>query len=135
MFTVSLISGVELADILIKLAQRDQRVLDARITNLSIRNENSSENSAEYTAEVAELTAGIQTSTTILATLPEGKLKEEEITKKMEMELRLRKLTTSEISYTPESVLEREYTLAKLVKQREAAAEFEAAVTARKAEL
>jgi hypothetical protein len=133
MFTVNLITGVELADALIKLAQRDQRVLDARITNLTIRNENSTENSAEYAAEVAELTAGIQTSTTILGSLPEGSLKEEEITKKMEMELRLRKLTTSEISYTPQSVLEREYSLTKLVKLREAAAEFESALTIRKA--
>jgi hypothetical protein len=135
MFNVALITGVELADILIKLAKRDQRVLGARITNLSIRNENSTENSAEFEAEVAELTAGIATSNAILANLPEGTLKEGEITKKMEYELRLRKLTLSENSSSPETILAREYELSKVIKLKEAAVEFEAAIVARKAEL
>jgi hypothetical protein len=55
------------------------------------------------------LQTGIATSTTILASLPEGKYKEEEITKKMEMELWLRKLTLGEVSSDPTSVMEREY--------------------------
>lgn len=135
MFTTSLITGVELADALIKIAKRDQAILDARITNLSVRNENSTENSAAYDAEVTELQTGIATSTTILASLPEGKYKEEEITKKLEMELRLRKLTMGEVSSDPKSVMEREYALSKLRKLKDAAVEFEAAVTARKAEL
>ena len=135
MFTTSMITGVELADALIKIAKRDQAILDARITNLSVRNENSTENSAAYDAEVTELQTGIATSTTILASLPEGKYKEEEITKKLEMELRLRKLTMGEVSSDPKSVMEREYALAKLRKLKDAAVEFEAAVTARKAEL
>jgi hypothetical protein len=134
MFNVSLITGVELADILIKLAKRDQRILDARITNLSIRNENSTENSAEYEAEVSELTAGIATSNTIVASLPDGPLKEGEITKRLEFELRLRKLTLSDNSSNPETILTREYELSKALKLKEAAVEFEAAVVARKAE-
>ena len=135
MFNVSLITGVELADILIKLAKRDQKILDARITNLSIRNENSTENSAEYEAEVSELTAGIATSNTIVASLPDGPLKEGEITKRLEYELRLRKLTLSDNSSSPETLLTREYELSKALKLKEAAVEFEAAVVARKAEL
>jgi hypothetical protein len=134
MFTLSLITGADLCDLLIKSAQRDQRVLEARITNLSVRNENSSENSASYAAELSELTAGISTSVTILAALPEGNLKEKELTKKMELELRLRKLTTGEISYSPEAILEREYEILKCTKLKEAAAEFEAALVQRKSE-
>ncbi len=65
----------------------------------------------------------------------EGKIMEEEITKKMEMELWLRKLTLGEVSSDPTSVMEREYALAKVRKLKEAAVEFETALAARKAQL
>lgn len=136
MYSLTLITGTELADRMIKQAQRMKRALAHRLESFDMRTENSVESSAEYDAEVAETTARLATATALIPTLPEGsELKEDQITEKMEMELKLRKLTKAGNKLGSEAILVRELEMDLLERQIAGLDEFIGLVTTRKAEL
>lgn len=136
MFSINMITGVELADRLIKQAQRMKRALAHRLESFDMRIENTVENTAEYDAELAETNARLATANALIPTLPEGsELKEEQITEKMELELKLRKLTRSGNKLGSEAILVRELEMDLLNRQIAGLDAFLGAITARKAEL
>lgn len=134
-FSVNLISLPSEAEALIKMAQRDKRTLEHRLDALDIRSENSVESLAEHGAELIAVTAALSAADALIATLPEGELKENQITKKMELELRLRKLNKSGNKDSVMGTLEREYDSDQMEKQISGTDNFIAEVTARQAAL
>lgn len=134
-FSFNLITQPTEADSLIKTAERDQRTLVARKQSLEVRTENSAEDIVETSAEIAETNAKLTRVNANIAALPDGEEKEIEITKKMELELRLRKLNANGTKLNGVSVLEREYDIALMDAQLQKITSFIADVTAHKATL
>ena len=136
MFSISLITGAELADRLIKQAQRMRRALNHRLESFDMRTESSADNTAEYDAEVAETNARLATANALIPTLPEGTdLKEDQITEKMEMELKLRKLTKAGNKLSSEAIILRELDMDLLNRQIAGLDVFIGLVTTKKGEL
>jgi len=108
-FTLLLITSTELADRLVKQAQHMKRALTHRLESFDIQSENFVYSSAEYEAYLAETNAKLATVNALITTLPDGNgLKEEQITEKLELELKLRKLTLSGTKMGSEAILMRE---------------------------
>ena len=136
MFSLLLITGAELADRLIKQAQRMRRALNHRLESFDMRSESSADNTAEYDTEVAETNARLATANALIPTLPEGTdLKEDQITEKMEMELKLRKLTKAGNKLGSEAIILRELDMDLLNRQIAGLDVFIGLVTTKKAEL
>lgn len=107
--SLGIIKQVSEVDHLIKIAERDQRTLDARKKSLQVRAANSTEDFNDNASELATAQAKLAAANTIIATLQDGPDKEDEITKKLELELKIRKLSTSTTRLDAETIVEREY--------------------------
>ena len=134
-FQTNLITLASEADALISMAQREKRTLANRIETAIIRNVNSTENSAELSAEITSTEAALASSNALLATLPDGPVKEQQVTRKIELDLRLRKLTINGNKAGAIAILESEFDTDSMERQVSGANEFIAAVTARKAQI
>ena len=134
-FSLNLLTLTSEADTLLNTVLRDKRTLEVRKQNMALRTENSVENSVELTADLKASKLSLDSVNAIIASLPEGERKEEEITKKMDLELKIRKLTLSGSKRNSVSVLENEYDLDLLDRQLSGIDAFIAAINARKLEL
>jgi hypothetical protein len=132
-YSFNLITLPAQCDSLIKIAERDKRTILARKQSLSVRAENSAEDVSHNIAELAILNAQVAAHTASIATMPDGPEKEKEITKKMDMEVRIRKMNEGEL--TPMGQLERQYDIAQMDAQLLEIDAFIAAVAAHKATL
>ena len=131
-FSLSLITLVSEADNLIKMAQRDKRTLANRRETLLIRSETGVEDTAQLSADLNSARAQLAASITNLAILPEGTSKEAEITKKMELELKVRRLSQPGNTRGGEAILEQEYDADLLDRQVAGIDNFIAALTEHK---
>ncbi len=109
MYNLNLISIRDEAEQLLRMAQRDKRTINVRKETLALRNENASENEAERSADIAAAEAELDSLTNLISSLPEGPRKEAEITKKLSVELRLRRLTLGNSDDSPLTIVERSY--------------------------
>jgi hypothetical protein len=135
MFNLELITSAADADQLLRIAQREKRSIYVRRENLSLRNENASENGAERSADIVAAQAELQSLNTVIDSLPEGERKQEEITNRMAVELRLRRLTRGGDGNDPVSIVERAFDVNRFDRDITGIEEFVAAVEARKLEL
>jgi hypothetical protein len=135
MFNLELITSAADADQLLRIAQREKRSIYVRRENLSLRNENASENGAERNADIVAAQAELQSLNTVIDSLPEGERKQEEITNRMAVELRLRRLTRGGDGNDPVSIVERAFDVNRFDRDITGIEEFVAAVEARKLEL
>ena len=136
MYSLILITGADLADRLIKQAQRMKRALAHRLESFDMRTENSADSSAEYDAELVETNARLATANALIPTLQAGtELRQDQVIEKAEMELRLLKLTKSGNKMGSEAILIRELEMDLLNRQITGLDLFITAVTGRKGEL
>ncbi len=70
----------------------EKRGLDARKETKDVRTENAADDSKDTAKEITETQAAIDASEIIINNLPDGDKKEDEVTKKMDLEVKLRKL-------------------------------------------
>lgn len=134
-FTLNLITVPQEADSLIKMANRDKRNLEHRKESFDLRNVNTAENAAENAGELSEANASLASVIALIATLPDGEKKEDEVTKKLDLELRIRRLTRSGSKTGAVATIEREYDADMIENQLDGIDAFITAVTARKAAL
>jgi hypothetical protein len=123
------------ADQLIAMATRDKRSLVNRKDALLIRSESSALNTQERVSELAAAKAALASAVAQIATLADGDEKENQITKKMELDVKIRKLTKNDSKAGATLVLEAEYDADLLEKQIAGIDSFVTAVSARKAQL
>jgi hypothetical protein len=128
-FSVNLITLASEADALIALANRDKRGLEVRKQNLAYR----TENVAERIDELKETQAQLDSTIAAINALPDGERKEDEITKKLELELKIRRLSRSGISTVAK--LENQYDIELIDRQIAGIDAFIDELTARKAQL
>jgi hypothetical protein len=133
--SLELITSPEEADSLLKTAQRDKRVIEHRKDSIDFRTESTNESAAELQLNLTNTQAAIVASTAIISSLPDGLKKEEEITKKMGLEVKLRKLNESVLKIGSVAVIEREYDADLLERQLAGIEDFMNAVISRKSEL
>ena len=134
-FSLNLLTLKSEADSLLSTAQRDKRTLDVRKQSMALRTDNALENATEQTAELTETRFALNAANANIASLPDGERKEDEVTKKMELELKLRRLTRTGNKRSPISILENEFDLDILDKQIAGIDAFIAAITTRRADL
>jgi hypothetical protein len=134
-FSLELIASPEEADNLIKTAQRDKRIFVHRKESLDLRNVNSAENAAQQQEDLSVTQAELTSATAVIAGLPDGPKKEEEITKKMALEVKLRRINESSSKTGTIALIEQEYDADLLDRQITGINAFIDVVTARKAAL
>lgn len=134
-YSLNLITLPSEADSLIKTAEREKRNLEHRKDSYQLRNENSAEDAVENAADLTSANAALTAVNAIIATLPEGERKEEELIKKMELELKIKKLTRNGSKRGAIATIEREYDAELIDRQLAAINDFISAVNARKAQL
>jgi len=132
LYSFNLVTLASECDSLIAIAERDKLNLLARKQYLTTRTENYVENIQENTAELARLNAERDELTNIIAGMEEGLKKEKEITKQMEVEIRIRRINEKTTKVTPVTQVEREYDLVQLDAQLQEIEAFIVAITAHK---
>ena len=135
MFSLELITRAADAEQLLRMAQREKRSIFVRRENTSLRNENASEDGVERAADILTAQAELQSLNAVIDSLPEGKRKQDEITNRMAVELRLRRLTGGTNGDDPISIVERAFDVDRFDRDIAGIDAFVAAVEARKAEL
>jgi len=135
MYQLNLVTSIGDIDSLIRMANRDKRTANLKKETLSLRNDNASENETERAADLLAAQSELALQIALIDSLPAGPRKELEITKKMAVEVRLRKLTQGSSDESPLSVAERSYDLDLMDKEMAGIDAFLAALQARRIEL
>jgi hypothetical protein len=133
--TVQGITTLAEAELLIDNAQRDRRQKNHSAEAIDMNSETAEEKALRTQQELEVAQAELASSNAIIAALPEGKTKEAEITKKLGLELKIRKLTSTASSTGIVSVLEKELQLAQLNAEIVVLDDYISQITARKAQL
>ncbi len=132
-YSFNLITLPNECDSLIRISERDKRNILARKELLSVRAENSAETVQDNSVELVTLNAELTAAITSIAGLPDGPKKEKQITKRVNLEARIRNLTFGDL--TPVNQVEREYDIAQMDAQVATIDAFITAVTAHRATL
>jgi len=133
-FSLHLIDNPIGADELLSDLRHERRTLVHRKESLDLRAENAAENVAETSAEITRTEQDLTAVKAKIATMADGPDKETEITKEMELTLRLRKLRSSGPKTNGVAVLMQELEADLLNRQVEGINNFETLVEQRKKE-
>jgi hypothetical protein len=130
-----MITTVADCDLLLSLAAKERSDLEFR--KLSVERQRSvyAENAGEVEAELTAVNAELVAVNTVLENLPDGDIKDEQITKKMRLELKLRLLHEKKENYGIVALLVKEFGQARLEQELAAAQAFTTAVEARRKNL
>lgn len=134
-FTTDLISTADDCDLLLSLAAKEKGDLDFRKLSLERQRSAYAENAVEVEAELQAATAELAALATIIASLPDGAVKDENVTRQKRLELKHFLLKQKKEDYGSVALLVKEFGQARLDKELLAVQEFTIAVQARKAEL
>lgn len=132
-FTIGLINTEEDCDLLLSLAAKEKGDLDFRKLSLERQRSNFSETVVETESELQAVNAELQALITIIATLPEGQFKDENVTRRKKLELKQYLLNEKKDNYGAVALLIKEFSQVRLEKELQAVQEFTAAVEERKA--
>jgi hypothetical protein len=132
MYGIELINSTDEADLLLRMARREKRTLNVRRESLALRNENASDNEAERNADILAAQSELDALTSLINSLPDGARKEAEITKKLSVELRLRRLTIGGSDENPVTVVERNFDTSQMDREMAGIDEFITAVEERR---
>lgn len=131
-YSVSTLTAVADCDTVLSLIEKDKKDLAFRKLSLERQQENYANNAIEVSAEIAALSAELAAVNTVIAALPDGDTKDDNIKKQKKIEYNLFLLENRKANYGAIALLEKEFNLARVLKELEEADAFAAAVTARK---
>ncbi len=117
------------------LAAKEKSDLEFRKLSQDRQRSSYSETAVEVEAELQVVNTEVAALNTIIASLPPGQTKDENITKLKRLELKQYLLKEKKDNYGVVALLEKEFTLARIDKELAATQEFTAALEARKAAL
>src|SRR5262245_13900792 len=92
-FSVNQITLSSEADSLLQMAQRDKRNIEYRKEGIALRSTNSAENAVQQATELAAAQDELERTITALTTIPPGDYRDNQEIKKMELELKIKKMT------------------------------------------
>ena len=135
MYNLNLVTSPGDIDLLLRMANRDKRTANLKKETLALRTENASENETERAADLLAAQAELASLNALIESLPAGPRKELEITKRMAVEVRVRRLTQGGSEESPVSIAERSYDLDLMEKEMTGIDSFITALQVRKTEL
>ncbi len=119
-------------DALLSIANKEKSDLAFRKISLERQQSNYSSNSVEINAELTAINAEVSALTTIVNSLPDGDLKNEQLAKLKRAELKQFLLTDRKDDYGAVALLNKEFDLARVDKEIAECDVFIAAIEARK---
>jgi hypothetical protein len=134
-YSVNLISTAADCNLLLSLAAKEKSDLEFRKLSLERQRSSYAETAVEVETELQSVNAELAALTSIIASLPDGQVKDESITKQKKLELKQYLLTEKKDNYGAVALLEKEYSVARIEKELTATQEFTTALEARKAAL
>ncbi len=134
-FTTNSTSSVEGCDALLQMANNDKAKLELRQTILTAQRTSNANSTTSRQQELGQLNADLLQVLDKIQALPEGEEKSDQIQEKMRLEYRIYVLNRRVEGDHSTDLLEKEYDMATVEKELEAANEFIAAINARKLEL
>lgn len=134
-FTTDMISSADDCDLLLSLAAKEKGDLDFRKLSLQRQRSSYAENAVEVEAELQSANSELAALNTIIASLPDGDTKDDNVTRQKKLELKQFLLKQKKDDYGAVALLIKEFGQARLEKELLAVQEFTTAVQDRKAEL
>ncbi len=134
-YSVNKITTVADCDLLLAWAAKEKADLEFKKLSEERLTNNYSETSIEIDAELQSVITEIASTTTIIATLPEGQSKEEAIKKKVRLEYKKFLLENRKESYGVVALLEKELDLINVTQTLAEIDAFTTVINVRKAEL
>lgn len=134
-YSVDKITTVADCDLLLAWAAKEKADLEFKKLSEERLTTNYSTTSIEIDAELQSVITEIASTTTIIATLPDGQSKEDAIKKKVRLEYKKFLLENRKESYGVVALLEKELDLTNVTQSIVEVDAFTAAINARKAEL
>jgi predicted transcriptional regulator len=134
-YSLSALTSAADCDALLNLTQKEVDDLSFRKTSLERQQKKYAETTVEVESEIKLVQAELDAVNMVLAGLPEGETKLDNVKKQKRFEYSLFLLNTRKSSYGAITLLEKELNVARISKELEEAAAFIAAVQGRKAQL
>lgn len=134
-YSVSTLTTVADCDTVLALIEKEKKDLSFRKLSLERQQENYANATVEVSSEIEVLNAELSAVNTVIAALPDGDTKDDNIKRQKKLEYSLFLLTNRKANYGAIALLEKEFNIALIVKELEEADVFTAAVTDRKASI
>lgn len=134
-YSVSQLTTIEDCDALLSIADREQKNLEWKKVSLARQKDLYSTNAFVNATELASKRAELSTLDSIIAGLPEGTFKTEQVKRRTSVWYRVFLLENRRTSFGDVAFLEKEYEIARIQKELDETAILITEVTARKAEL
>jgi hypothetical protein len=134
-YSVNLIGTQADCDLLLSLAAKEKSNLEFQKLSTQRQRENYAETAAAVAAELQAVDAELAALGSIIATLPDGDVKDDNITRQKRLELRKRLLDDRKENYGSVALLEKELGIDRIDKELAAMQDFIVAVQERKAVL
>lgn len=134
-YTVASLTSAADCDLMLTMAGKQKSDLSFRKLSLERQQTHYAENAVELESELAIANAEAAALDSVIATLPEGDIKDENVTRRKRLELKQFLLNEKKDNFGGVALLDKEHDLALVSRQVEEIDVFIAAVTARKAVL
>lgn len=131
-YSVTTLTKVADCDTVLALIEKEKKDLSHRKLSLERQQENYANTTLEVASEIEVLNAELSAVNTVIATLPNGDTKDDNIKRQKKLEYNLFLLTNRKANYGAIALLEKEFDIARIERELEEADAFAAAVTARK---
>lgn len=135
MYSLQKLTQASDCDVLLSWAQKEKEDLELKKLNEIKLTKNYSDTSVSIETELNSVNVQINTINTILSTLPDGTIKNDNLKKKTRLEYKKFLLEDRKVNYGVVALLEKELDVQRIVKELEEIDAFIAAVTQKKATL
>ncbi|MBZ4190445.1 hypothetical protein [Niabella beijingensis] len=115
-------------DAILSIARKEQKDLEWKKLSIERQKDQYTENAVEIATELTAKQAELATLDSIIANLPDGELKEENIKKKKRTEYSIFLLTDRKANYGAVALLEKEYDLERVLRELEETTAFITAI-------
>jgi len=134
-YSVNSLTSAADCDLMLDVAEKQKSDLSFRKISLERRQTQYAENAVEFEADLQVTTSELSALGTIIAALPEGQVKDDNITRQKRLELKLFLLNEKKEDFGGIALVDKEFDLARVIKELEETDAFITAVQARKAAL
>ena len=131
-YSVTTLTTVADCDTVLALIDKETKDLSFRKLSLERQQENYANTTLEVSSEITVLNTELSAVNTVIATLPDGDTKDDNIKRQKKLEYNLFLLTNRKANYGAIALLEKEFSIARVIQELAEADAFVAAVTARK---
>ncbi|WP_029289117.1 hypothetical protein [Pedobacter sp. R20-19] len=131
-YSVSTLTEVADCDTVLALIEKEKKDLSFKKLSLERQQENYANTTIEVSSEIEVLNAELSAVNTVVATLPDGDTKDDNIKRQKKLEYSLFLLTNRKANYGAIALLEKEFNIARVVKELEEADNFAVVVVARR---